>query len=144
MGNHQTRRSLVQNQLPRVYHFGQAPQQGLDAPRIWYQIVNNLRPSLIQTLVPDTGRPKLNRLLEPFASGANILSALLEQLAAQPRLHQVHFVDQDENFGRRGGLREGADDVGVADDVGLKFTGFDVEDEDEYGDGAEDMGALMG
>lgn len=52
-------------------------------------------------------------------------------------------MDEDEDFGRGGAFGEGADDVAVREDVGLEFAGFDVEDEDEDGDGGEDVLALV-
>lgn len=53
-------------------------------------------------------------------------------------------MDQHEDFGGGRALFQRADDVAVGDDVGLEFARFDVEDEDEDGDAAEDVGALVG
>lgn len=49
---------------------------------------------------------------------------------AQAALHEVHFVDEAEDFGGGGAFVEGPYDVGVGDYVGGEFAGFDVEDED--------------
>jgi hypothetical protein len=48
-------------------------------------------------------------------------------------------VYKAEDFGAGTAFVEGADDVGVGDDVGSKLSRFDVEDEDEDSDGAEDV-----
>lgn len=52
-------------------------------------------------------------------------------------------MDKDEDFGGGRAFGEGADDVGVGDDVGLEFAGFNVEDEDQDCDVAEDVISLM-
>lgn len=51
---------------------------------------------------------------------------------------------EDEDFGARGAFGECAYDASVGDDIGLEFARFDIEDEDEYCYGAEDVGALVG
>jgi hypothetical protein len=52
-------------------------------------------------------------------------------------------VDETEHFCGGRGLCQSADYVGVGNDVGLKLAGFDIENEDEDRDGAEDVGALV-
>ena len=111
MRNHQTRRPFIQYQLPRINHIRQLSQQPLNTPRIRNQIVYNLRPRLVQTLVPYTRRPELDGIAERFARGADVLCALVEELLAEARLHEVHFVDEDEDFGGGGAFGERADDV---------------------------------
>jgi hypothetical protein len=137
MRDHQARRPLVQYQLPRLHHLGQLPKQPFNTPRIRYQIVDNLRPRFIQSLIPNTRREELYRRREAFGCLAYVLCALFEELLSQARLDEVHLVDQDEDGGG------GGDDGGVGDYVGGELAGFNVEDEDEDCDGAEDVGALV-
>jgi hypothetical protein len=54
-------------------------------------------------------------------------------------LYEIHLVYEAEDFGTGAAFVEGADDVGVRDDVGSEFSRFDVEDEDKDSDGAEDV-----
>jgi len=54
-------------------------------------------------------------------------------------LYEVHLVYETEDLGARTALMESANDVGVRDDIGSKLARFDVENEDEDGNGAEDV-----
>jgi hypothetical protein len=56
-------------------------------------------------------------------------------------LDKIHLVYKAEDFGGRTAFVESSDDVRVGDYVSLELARLDVEDEDEYGDGAEDMAA---
>jgi hypothetical protein len=58
-------------------------------------------------------------------------------------LHEIHLVYKAEDFGAGAAFVEGADDVGVGDDVGGELPGLDIEDEDEDRDGAEDVVARL-
>jgi len=105
-------------------------QQRLNTPRIRNQVVYNLRPGFIQALVPYTRRKKLDAVFEALGRLADVVCALVEHGLAQAALHEVHFVDEAEDFGGGGAFVEGPYDVGVGDYVGGEFAGFDVEDED--------------
>jgi hypothetical protein len=58
---------------------------------------------------------------------------------AEAGLYKVHLVYETEDFGARTTLVKGTYDIGVGDDVGCEFARFDIEDENEDGDGAKDM-----
>lgn len=52
-------------------------------------------------------------------------------------------MNQTEDFGARRAFFQSPDDVAIADDVGLKLAGLNVEDEDEDGHAAENVVALV-
>ena len=131
--------TLIQNEFPGINNFGQLFQQRLNRPRIWYQVVDDLCPGLVQALVPDACCEELDRILESLASLPDVLGALVEHGLAEAGLYKVHLVYKTEDFGIGAALVEGANDIGIRDDVGCELARFDVEDEDEDGDGAKDV-----
>lgn len=58
---------------------------------------------------------------------------------SKTRLYQIHLVNETEDLGSGTAFVEGADYVRVRDNVGLELARLNVEDEDQYGDGAKDM-----
>jgi hypothetical protein len=140
----QARRPLIQYQLPRIDDLGQLFQERLDRARVRYQVVYDLRPRLVQALVPDARRKELDRVLEAFGCFSDVVGALVEHGLAQAVLHEVHLVYEAEDLCAWTAFVQGAYDVGVGYDVGRELARFDVEDEDEDGDGAEDVVARLG
>ena len=129
--------TLIQNEFSSINNLGQLFQQCLNRSRIRYQVVDDLCPGLVQALVPDACCEKLNRILESFASLPDVLGALVEHSLAEAGLYKIHLVYKTEDFGIGAALVEGANDIGVGDDVGCELARFDVEDEYEDGDGAK-------
>lgn len=53
-------------------------------------------------------------------------------------------MDEAEDLGAWAAFVQGANDIGIGDYVGWELARFDIEDEDENGDGAEDVTARLG
>jgi hypothetical protein len=144
MRHRQTRRPLIQYQLSCIDDFCQLFQERLDGSRIRDQVVYDLCPRLVQALVPDARRKELDGILEAFGCFPDVVRALVEHGLPEPRLHEIHFVYEAEDFGARTAFVQCADDVGVGYDIGRELARLDIEDEDEDGDGAKDVVAGLG
>jgi hypothetical protein len=131
--------SLVQYQLPGVDDLGELLQQRFDGAGVRYQIVDYLGPRLVQALVPDTRREEFDRVLEALRRLPYVVGALVEHGLSEARLHQVHLVYQTEDFCAGTAFVQCTDNVRVGHDVSGELAGFDIEDEYEDGDGAEDV-----
>jgi hypothetical protein len=144
MRHSQACRPLVQYQLPRINDLCQLFQECFNGPRIRNQIVYDLRPCLVQALVPDARRKELDSILEALGSFSDVVGALVKHGLPEPRLHEVHLVYEAEDLGARTAFVQRADDVGVGYDIGRELARLDIEDEDEDGDGAKDVVAGLG
>jgi hypothetical protein len=140
----QTSRSLIQDQFPRVNDFGQLLQKRFNSACIRDQIVYDLGPRLVQALIPDARREEFDRVLETFGSFSDVVGTLVEHGLAKPCLYEIHLVYKTEDLGSGTAFVQGADNVGVGDDVGRELARFDIEDKDEDGHGAEDVVARLG
>ena len=139
----QTCCSLVQYELSRVDDLCELLQQRLNGAGVRYQIVDYLRPRLVQALVPDARREELDRVLEALGCLSNVVGALVEHGLSQSRLHQVHLVYQTKDLCAGTAFVQCADDVRVGHDVSGELSGLNIEDEYKNGDGAEDVVARL-
>mmetsp|Transcript_15183 Transcript_15183/g.34981 ORF Transcript_15183/g.34981 Transcript_15183/m.34981 type:complete len:338 (-) Transcript_15183:133-1146(-) len=112
---------------------------GLQQSNVGNQIGDNLRPRLVERLVPD-GCPKALKVLHP-ARQTGFLDELLAVLQnGLPILlrHQIHLVDEQKDPGVRGVLLDGLQDTAKVVKVLLGRLALDVKDVDEELDAAKD------
>jgi hypothetical protein len=139
----QTSRPLVQYQFSCIDDFCQLLQKRFNSPCVWYEIVYNLRPCLVQALIPDARRKKFDSVLEALRRFSYVICTLVEHGLSQPRLHEIHLVYEAEHLGAWTAFVQGADDIRVRYNVGRELPRFNIEDEDEDSDGAEDVVARL-
>ena len=144
VGDCQTCCPLVQYKLSSIDDFRQLREEGLDGTRVRDQEVDNLCPRLVQALVPDACREKLDCVAEAFACVADVGGALVVHCFTKTGLDKVHLVDETKDLCAGAALVESTDDIRVGYDIGLELAGFDIEDEDEDGHGTEDVTAGLG
>jgi hypothetical protein len=104
--------------------------------------VHNSRPRLIQRLIPDTARERLD--VEVVGPRENESTAFFVDALAMLILQEIHLVDKAEDVRRGAEFFEGFDNGVIGVEVLFDFAGLDVEDVDQDCDVGEDGFALRG
>ena len=147
MGDHEAGGAFVKDELVGINDLSQLAQQVLNCASIGHEVVDDLGPSLVQTLVPDARAPKVDVLACILlvsskamfdADVADCVAALGEDDVAHVGHDQIHLVNQNKDLCLGRVLAQGLYDRGIVDEVGIEFSRFNIEDEDQDGDGCED------
>lgn len=79
---HQTRDPFIENEFSRIDDLSQLSQHPFDFLRIRNQEIDDLRPSFVQTLIPDAGRKESDTISEVLRSFTNIVRTFVEQASS--------------------------------------------------------------
>ena len=124
--------ALEQDDFFGIGDVGEFAEIVFDGLEVWHERVDDTAPGLVQRLIPDAGRVRMN------VKGAGLLADAVDSLVvdalAKIVLNEIHFVDETEHDCRRTVFLESFDDLAVSDEVALKITRFNVEDVDQDGD----------
>ncbi len=134
--------ALEQDDLLGVSHIGDFTEIRLDGLQVWNERVDDTAPSLVESLIPDARRVRMN--VEGAGFLANAVDTLVVDALSKIVLDEIHFVDEAENNGGWTVLLECFDDLAVSDEIALEVTRFNVEHVDQDGSFGEDVLALGG
>ena len=136
-----------------VYDIGKLVEQRFYSPSVGHQVIYNLRPGLVQALIPDTRAPKFDFLACVLFRAAesidhtdltDMCASLFEQPGSPIHRNEIHFVNEDENPGIWRILMQCRDDRSIVDQISVEFSGLDIEDEDQNRDRGKDVRSLVG
>jgi len=110
---------------------------------VWKQDADNLRPSLIECLIPDRRPEALSFVLEVVWGGLHDAHHFfVEHLVAHVFSDQVHFVNENEDFGILRQVSQRTQTIDVVLQVDLELFGCHVENENEHAHILKDMVSL--
>ena len=72
VSDHETRRPFIQDEFAGVNGRRQLLQESLDRGRVRNHVVDDLRPGLVEGLIPDAGRVEVDRVTEALRSETNM------------------------------------------------------------------------
>lgn len=143
MWDHQESALLEQDNLVGSDGRAESLQTQLQLIDVWKQDADNLRPSFVECLIPNRRPEALSFVLEVVWGGLHDAHHFfVEHLITHVLSDQVHFVNENEDFGILRQVSQRTQTIDVVLQVDLELFGCHVEDENEHAHILKDVVSL--